>query len=245
MTCRFAAGKNGFVYYHIFCIIQFVRQTNWVVASVVVHGVLGLPQEELQRIVFPRQGVIDLPSWQINDFSQKVNRKKLVSGQTWVKSVYRCTKRQVRSLYCRVKSVCRRPKLNRWVWVKSVNRCPKLWVWGQSVGVQSIKSEASTAGSSQSIVVQALSPKPLLSGCQVSQSLSKAKASSLGQVSLSAPKASSPEPLLSSGGQVSQSLSKASSLGSVCRHPKRDSKQHLNFIVSGNKFYTTHSGPAL
>ena len=39
-----------------------------------LHGEL-LP--ERKRKVFPRQGVIDLPSRQINDFSQKGNRKKL------------------------------------------------------------------------------------------------------------------------------------------------------------------------
>ena len=33
--------------------------------------------------MFPRRGVIDLPSRQINYFLQKGNRKKLVSGQTW------------------------------------------------------------------------------------------------------------------------------------------------------------------
>ena len=33
--------------------------------------------EEQKGIVFPRQGVIDLPSRQINDFSKKGNRKKL------------------------------------------------------------------------------------------------------------------------------------------------------------------------
>ena len=32
---------------------------------------------ELQRIVFPQPGVIDLPSRQINEFSQKGNRKKI------------------------------------------------------------------------------------------------------------------------------------------------------------------------
>ena len=33
--------------------------------------------EERKRIVYPRWGVIDLPSRQINEFSQKGNRKKL------------------------------------------------------------------------------------------------------------------------------------------------------------------------
>ena len=33
--------------------------------------------------MFPRRGVIDLPSRQINDFQQKVNRKNCFSGQTW------------------------------------------------------------------------------------------------------------------------------------------------------------------
>ena len=38
--------------------------------------------EERKRIVFPRWGVIDLPSRQIHDFVQKGNRKNCVSGQT-------------------------------------------------------------------------------------------------------------------------------------------------------------------
>ena len=33
--------------------------------------------EEQMRIVFPHQGVIDLPHRQINEFLQKGNRKKL------------------------------------------------------------------------------------------------------------------------------------------------------------------------
>ena len=37
----------------------------------------GSSWEELQKIVFPRWGVIDLPSKQINDFFLKGNRKKL------------------------------------------------------------------------------------------------------------------------------------------------------------------------
>ena len=42
--------------------------------------------EERKRIVFPHWGVIDLHSRQINDFSQKGNRKKNFSGQTLVLS---------------------------------------------------------------------------------------------------------------------------------------------------------------
>ena len=39
--------------------------------------------EERKRIVFPRWGVIDLPSRQIDEFLQKGNRKNCVSDQTW------------------------------------------------------------------------------------------------------------------------------------------------------------------
>ena len=56
--------------------------------------------EERKRLVFPRQGVIDLPSRQINDFSQKGNRKKIelvarpvedFSGKSWARMSERKT----------------------------------------------------------------------------------------------------------------------------------------------------------
>ena len=45
--------------------------------------------EEGKRTAFPRHGVIDLPSTQVNDFSQIWHRKNCVSGQTWEGSLAR------------------------------------------------------------------------------------------------------------------------------------------------------------